>query len=165
MWLLMYFLEQLGCHKQPRTLPEHRSCSSSYKDKGIPIEKSYRSFLRGRLTRTPPIVASKPVDFRRSGFRPDMSLLMPAESAPTPHYHLSTILDWVRALRYRMVTSIELTTSPAAAVSDFESLYIFGVFVPLGPCAVTRSPQDGCFQAHLRTVTARKRPFSLKSAL
>ena len=161
----MYFLEQLGCRKQPRTLPEHRSCSSSYKDKGIPIEKSYRSFLRGRLTRTPPIVASKPVDFRRSGFGPDMSLLMPAESAPAPRHCLSTMPDWARALRYRMVVSVKLATSPAASVSDFESLYIIGVFAPLGPCAVTRSPQDGCFQAHLRAVTARKHPFSLKSAL
>jgi len=77
-------------------------------------------------------------------------------------------LDNVRlgkGLRYRMVVSVKLTTSPAASVSDFESLYIIGVFAPLGPCAVTRSPQDGCFQAHLRAVTARKRPFSLKSAL
>ena len=91
-----------------------------------------------------------------------MSLLMPAESAPTPHHYLSTMLDWARALRYRMVVSVKLATSPAASVSDFESLYIIGVFVPLGPCAVTRSPQDGCFQAHLRAVTARRCPFSLR---
>ena len=55
-----------------------------------------------------------------------------------------------------------LVVSLAAAVNSLESLYIFGISAPLGPCAVTRSPQDGCFQAHLRAVTARRCPFSLR---
>ena len=91
--LLMCFLERLRCHQRPRTPPEHLNRSSSCLAKGIPIRKGYRQSLRGRLTRTPPIVASKPVDFRRSGFGPDMSLLMPAESAPAPRHYLSTMPD------------------------------------------------------------------------
>ena len=106
LFLLMYVLGQPKFYKKPRALFEYQGCPSSCANKGIPIGGGCRHRLRGRLTRTPSIVASKPVDFRRSGFGPDISLLMPAESDPALRHRLSTMAVWARALRYRTITRL-----------------------------------------------------------
>ena len=102
--------------------------------------------------------AQKPLDFRRSCFSHDLSLLISAFSlliAP-PKFPLK-----LRHFTERSATISSLSNDICQFGGSLEPRYIFGA-KKLDQCASTRSSKDGCFQAHLLDVIVFSLPLPLR---
>jgi hypothetical protein len=101
----------------------------------IPIGYGFRPRLRGPAHPARINLAQEPLDFRREGFSPSLSLLMSAFSLPMPPAHLAMHLQWPTE---RSATAPEDRDPPTPAASV------------RGLSPVTFSAQDGLTSELLR---------------